>query len=586
MTRPRYLAYVPADRAALDHWRPRIATAAARLPGFALSPGGERFLLVSQSAGLAVSGEDGELGRLLGAVFRRGEQTPATEVSQGEARAILASGGKALIDRFWGAYVAILPDPAGRTHIVRSPFGDLACYYANCPAGTFLASDIDLLTRVAGVAPGIDWQAIARQLIAPDIRRDATCLAGITELAGGDRLTIGDAAGRDTLWTPWTFVARERRCDDAARAAAMLVDTICQAVAARTAGLDGMVLLLSGGLDFSIVAAALAQAGRRCTAVTMVTNDPGGDERVHARATAGHLAMPLREIVRDTAHVDIERSAAAGLPYPTEKSFSQATMHAAGSVAASTGANAIVHGGGGDNIFCALQSAAPVADLIRTGTRGVGLMRLTRSIATLAQVTSVAVLRQAAARLWLRGPAYRWPVNTDLLSRDAQAEAASALDHGWLDPPPGALPGSAAHIALMLGALSLVQSPDAAASVPSLALLLAQPVIEACLSVPSWRWFDRGRDRAAARHGFSTLLPEAVAWRRSKGAMDSFIVEIFDANRTRLKPFLLDGMLAASGLIEREAIAAILDDRAPVKGLAYARVMQFADVEAWLRSRS
>lgn len=586
MTRPRYLAYIPADRAALDHWRPMIATAAARLPGFALLPGGERFLLVSQSAGLAVSGEDGESGHLLGAVFRRGEETPATEVSPGEARSILASGGKALIDRFWGAYVAILPDPAGRTHVARSPFGDLACYYTICPAGTFVASDIDLLIRVAGAAPGIDWQAIARQLIAPDIRRDATCLAGISELAGGDRLTAGDMTGRDTLWTPWTFVARERQCDDPARAAATLVDTICRAVAARTVNLDGIVLLLSGGLDSSIVAAALAQAGRRCTAVTMVTNDPGGDEREHARATAGHLAMPLREIVRDTAHVDIERSAAAGLPYPTEKSFSQATMHAAGSVAAATGARAIVHGGGGDNIFCALQSAAPVTDLIRTGTRGVGLMRLTRDIATLAQVTSIAVLRQAGARLWLRGPAYRWPANIDFLSCDAQAEAGGALDHGWLDPPPGALPGSAAHVALVLGALSLVQSPEAGAPVPSIALLLAQPVIEACLSVPSWRWFDRGRDRAAARHGFSTLLPEAVAWRRSKGAMDSFIVEIFDANRTRLKPFLLDGMLAASGLIEREAIAAILDDRAPVRGLAYARVMQFADVEAWLRSRS
>jgi asparagine synthase (glutamine-hydrolysing) len=122
--------------------------------------------------------------------------------------------------------------------------------------------------------------------------------------------------------------------------------------------------------------------------------------------------------------------------------------------------------------------------------------------------------------------------------------------------------------------------------VPSVALLLAQPVIEACLSIPSWLWFDRGRDRAAARHGFSGLLPASVAWRRSKGAMDSFIVELFEANRARLKPFLLDGLLAGSGLVERDAIAAILDDTAPVRGLAYARVMQFADVEAWLRSRS
>lgn len=583
MTGRRYLAFLAADRAADAHWRPVHIAAAARLGGFTISACGEPFLLLSETTALCVPGEHGA-GAILGALFRHGGDAAATTLSPFEARAISASRGTALIEDFWGAYVAILPDATGGIHVVRAPFGDLACYYRAAPGGLLIASDVPLLVACADARPEFDWAAIAAHVIAPDIRRRATCLAGIRELAGGDRLSVHDTPHVDTLWTPWSFVTRERRCDDAGAAATSLRDVVCEAVAARTAGLDATILLLSGGLDSSIVAASLTRSRRRCTAVTMVTNDAAGDERAHARATAGHLSMPLLEIVRDFSEVDITRSAAAGLPYPTERSFSQATMLAARSAAASTGAAAIVHGGGGDNIFCAIQSAAPLADRILAGSRGTDLVRLTRNIATLAEVTSLAVVRQAFERLWRRGPAYRWPAITGLLSADGVAQTGAALHHPWLVSPPSALPGSAAHIALMLGAQSVVQSPDARAPIPSIAPLLAQPVIETCLSIPSWLWFDRGRDRAAARHGFSTLLPEGVAWRRSKGAMDSFIVEIFEANRARLKPFLLDGMLAASGLIDREALTGVLDDPTPTRGLDYARVMFFADVEAWLRS--
>lgn len=583
MTGRRYLAFIATDRAADAHWRPVYAAKAALLPGFATSASGEGFLLASEAQTLVVS--DGrDTGAILGSLFRQSGEAGAVTLSAPEMGSILASRGAALIERFWGAYVAILPNSAGGTHVVRAPFGDLACYHMNVPGGVLVASDAALLLGCAGMAPEFDWATIAAHLIAPDIRRRTTCLAGIEELAGGDRLTAGKGLRVDTLWTPWSFVRRERPRVDASVAFSGLREAICHAVAARTAALDATVLLLSGGLDSSIVAASLAQAGRRCTAVTMVTRDAAGDEREHARATAGHLSIPLLEIVRDTSVIDIACSAAAGLPYPTERSFSQATMRAARSAAASTGATAIVHGGGGDNIFCAIQSAAPVADLILAGSRGAGLLRLIRNIATLAEVTNLAVLRQGLDRLWRRGPAYRWPAITTLLSPDGLSHLGTALDHPWLQPPRSALPGSAAHIALVLGAQSVVQSPDAAAGIPSIAPLLAQPIIETCLAIPSWLWFDRGRDRAAARHAFSPLLPEAVAWRRSKGAMDSFIVEIFEANRHRLKPFLLDGGLAASGLIDRDALALVLDDRTPTRGLDYARVMLFADVEAWLRA--
>lgn len=580
----RYLAFLAGDPASAPRRRGALRARAAALPGFATVLDSDAILLVSDGAPLAVRDAGQSAGAIIGMLYRRGATEAVAALAPAETRAIVATGGAALVERYWGPWVAVLPRPGGGSYVLRAPFGDLACYHITCPEGVILASDVDLITHFARRSPAPDWPQIALHLIAPEIRRRRTCLAAIEELAGGDRLSSGKRLAVETLWSPWTAAARRDRRETRASAAMRIADAVCNAVAARSAHLDATVLLLSGGLDSSIVAAALARAGRRTTALTMVTRDASGDERGHARATAAHLSMPLLEILRETGNVDIGTSAASGLPYPAERSFSQATMQAARAAAESTGANAILHGGGGDNIFCTLQSSAPVADQILSGRLGTATWALTRNIAALAQVTMFAVMRQAMGRLLLRGPGYRWPANARLLTPDGAAHARGALDHPWLDPPDGALPGSAAHVALVLSALSLVQSPDARLPVPSIAVLLAQPVIEACLATPSWLWFERGNNRALARRGFSDLLPPAVAWRRSKGALDSFIIELFEANRKRLRPMLLDGLLAGSGLVDRAAIAVVLSDPAPVRGQDYARLMQFADVEAWLRS--
>src|SRR5690606_7409130 len=47
--------------------------------------------------------------------------------------------------------------------------------------------------------------------------------------------------------------------------------------------------------------------------------------------------------------------------------------------------------------------------------------------------------------------------------------------------------------------------------------LCAQPVIEACLALPTFLLTHGGRDRGLARHAFRERLPPAIVDRRSKG---------------------------------------------------------------------
>src|SRR3546814_7634738 len=59
---------------------------------------------------------------------------------------------------------------------------------------------------------------------------------------------------------------------------------------------------ISGGLDSSIVAASLRKAGNTLSGLTLMTDDPLGDERAFATAVASHIGMPLFEEDYDLAN--------------------------------------------------------------------------------------------------------------------------------------------------------------------------------------------------------------------------------------------------------------------------------------------
>lgn len=578
MSGERYLIVVPDDDGGRG-WHDRLA-AIGRQEGLTLTLG-RRYLLLSSAPPLTLGEGPHANGAIIGTIYGRGGRAALTGLPDEEATAALRMRGGSLIKHYWGDYVAILDHEGGPT-IVRAPFGDLPCYVHRSADATFLASDVALLQHVS-VRPVVDWHAVALQLIAPDIRRRQTCLANIEELACGECMTIGRTLEYRALWSPWHFVRPEQRCDDALLATERLRAALLDTIAAQTS--DGManVLLLSGGVDSSVAAAALAAAGRDTAALTMVTRDPAGDERDHARSVARHCATPLTEIVRDPATVELTRSEASTLPYPTETSFSQATRAAVADLIGS-GERRVVHGGGGDQIFCSLQSAAPLADLIQAYGVDRRMPALTLNLARVAHTTASAVARQALARVIARRSDYRWRANLECLTPMARALEAQALQHPWLSSPAGTGSGSAGHVALAMSALGIVQSPAWRAHPPWKAILLSQPVIETCLSIPPWLWFERGRNRAIARHAVEDLLPAGHAWRPGKGAMASFMIEIFDANRPLLRSMIGDGALVREGMVDREACLGILETPPPIRGNAWARLLQFADVEAWAAS--
>ncbi|MCW3835024.1 asparagine synthase-related protein [Sphingomonas canadensis] len=578
MTITRYLAFVgpPEQLAALDRHAARFAQGHGL--ECVLDASGAR---VFASGGRAIGTGPG--GVILGTLFPREPGTAPISALDPATAGRLARDSGALITGHWGAYVAIQAG-SGTASLLRAPLGELGCYYWSDGALVIAASDMALLAGWAGQVPAVDWEAVGRHLLASELRTAATCLSGIRELPGGERLTIGAGELRtETLWSPWCFIAPPHALRSYEDAAAALHATATDCVG-RWGGRFGRVLVgLSGGLDSSIVAASLAQAHVPFDCVTFVTDDAMGDERPFARAVAAHLGVTLVEVFRELRGIDLSRSNAAHLPRPTGRAFAQESERIGLAAARACGADAIFRGGGGDNVFCYLQSVRPIVDRIRSEGWGSGVLE---SALDVCRLTGSSFGTVAACTLrQLRRPArYPFPAETSLLARERAAAVEEVPPHRWLEPPPGTLPGKAAHVALLLAMANHMEPLAPELGMPLLSPLMSQPLVELCLGIPSWWWCRGGNNRMVARRAFAGDLPVSVIARRGKGTPDAFAIALFEANRAQLRELLLDGLLARHGLIDAVAVEAALADQRPIAGHGYSRILQLADVEAWARS--
>lgn len=507
---------------------------------------------------------------------------PATPLSPSQVSGAVDDSPQAaereLLRRFYGGYVALHSTRDG-TRVLRDPSGALACYYAETPNGFALASDVDLLLACGLPPPAVNSMAVLRHFYLRGLPGPETCLQGVDELLPGFALDVSVGAIEQRMrWSPWDHVAIDQ---DAANQSVedQLRRVVRHSVAALTARYDRLLLSVSGGLDSSIIAACLARSGRDVRCVTMFTDEPSGDERVHARALCDHLRLPLIERVYRIADVDLDVAISPHLPRPIGRTLAQSFERNHLEVAVEEGMDAFVTGNGGDNVFGFSQSAAPVADYyLMRGVRP-GLVRTIADVCRQSEVGPLEVLR-AAVRVKRRG--YRWTPGPMFLDAGMIAALAPGYLHQpWLTQPPGTPPGKAAHIAALLRVQQLLE-PGRSRFAPVVTPLLAQPVIEACLPIPSWQWRTRGRDRAVARDAFAGDLPAAIVGRRSKAGPDAFSALILRHHRQSIRDRLLDGALARNHIVDRAALEARFRSEQPFTGEEQSRLLDLVDTEAWI----
>lgn len=525
----------------------------------------------------------GDAGIVIGIVFTRNSGTPVSDIpiarSMPTDPVFLANS---LVAEYWGGYIAVLRcADTGKYALLVDPAGQCPAYRMQTQSHVIIASHPELLQRASGNDLNVSWHALYAHLRRPDLRQRATCLAEVDELAPGELVRIGEPIKSNlTLWQPRTFMPSSP-APSYEEAVEELRYTAIQVIAAWARQLGPVAVAASGGVDSSFICAALTKAGTEFSCITVATADPSGDESRFVRMLSQHLGTDTMYATFDLHRVDPLRAVSKGLPRPSRKSFMAALDSAVLEAAHDIGAKTVFDGNGGDSLFCFLHSAAPVVDCLRGEGPGRRFASTFLDMCRLTDCDTPTMARAVMRRLFRKQSSGEWLTDDRLLAHLDCPQIYPISD--WLNTDVGRHEGKRDHLVQIMRTQNYVHG-IAACGLPRFSVLMSQPLIEFCLSIPTWLWCIGGINRALARDAFAAELPREILARTSKAGPESFLHSMFAKHRSVIRDLLMDGLLAQHGLIDRPAVDAAIKAEAMSGGAIIYRLLDLAEAENWARS--
>jgi len=489
---------------------------------------------------------------------------------------------KHLLTHYWGEYLLIQPAVchSPRLDILREPSGAVPCVYSYQNDAGFVTSDISLATGLGLHNRQIDWGFIAQALAYPYVNTARTGLAGVHELLPGCSLILSGTVARVRQdWSPWAFVTSPHRHHDSHEAASEIRMTVANVIKALAETDKAILMELSGGLDSSIVAMCLQGTTSQVTCCNLVTPVPGADERQYARQVALALGVELHTEKLTLVNANYDFVPPVQTTKPRMSVLQHVSNEAMATTARTQGATSFFSGGGGDTVFCYAGGAVPAADAFKEMGLSAGLAAI-RDLSTLHQCTYWKAGRLTLKKL-LRGAKVPFKANTSFL--DPSIAIPELDQHPWFTAPAGTLSGDQERIADLAGT-QVFRDGAPRGSTHWLRLpLLSQPVMEACLKVPTWMWIAGGENRAIARAAFADRLPRDVLERRSKGTFINYFGAIYERKKPHIRDYLLNGHLQAQGLLHSKALEDFFETALPPRDTSFMRTFDLCMIENWIR---
>jgi asparagine synthase (glutamine-hydrolysing) len=538
-------------------------------------------------------------GVVLGTVFERDLAGSAgyrhARIDGAAARRLQRTGGRELVERYWGRYVAFIHDAeAATTWILRDPSGDLDCMMTEHRGVRIFFSLMEDCPPLGRLPFSVNWDYVAMFVSVPPSEGYETGLREISRVLAGECMAIRrDRSSREFYWHPFDIVAAER-IDNPDHAAVLLHDTTMACVHAWASCYERILNLLSGGLDSSIIVGCLKTAAAKPAVTnfhTYYSAGSGSDERSYARAAAELAGYPMLENEMDA---DVNLREIYTIP-PTVAPVS--TLIELGILARrrracdELGIRGVFRGSGGDQLFFQNGSQFVCADYIfQHGVRP-GLFQVALDAAYMENdVVWMLLLRG------LREAISSEPLNlllgklavSDMLACDVRERVAQQrlFLHPWFSSQRRAPPGKYWQIfglSTPYGMSSTFAKPSDPEDVHP---LLSQPLVEVCLRIPTHVLVSGGVDRALARRAFAAEVPRAILRRRIKGEVHMFPKVLYAKNRAFVRDLLLSGSLVNDRILDHQRIERALQDAPDASDLASpTALLLLASVEAWLQMR-
>ncbi|MEI4273017.1 N-acetylglutaminylglutamine amidotransferase [Klenkia sp. LSe6-5] len=228
--------------------------------------------------------------------------------------------GAACVERFLGMFAFVVVErDTGRVVVARDRLGIKPVYLSRGPGRVRIASTLPALVRAGGVDTSIDRVALHHYMsfhaVVPAPR---TILAGVGKLPPATVRTY-EPDGRESDHVYWSPV-HERRADLAGLSPAdwqdAVLDSLRTAVRRRMVADVPVGVLLSGGLDSSLIVGLLAEEGQRDLATFSIgfeaVGGREGDEFAWSDVVAEHFGTDHHRLLVPTADVHAGLDGAIG----------------------------------------------------------------------------------------------------------------------------------------------------------------------------------------------------------------------------------------------------------------------------------
>lgn len=534
----------------------------------------------------------------LGASFRTGTDTEVVlELFRRE--------GAACLPRLNGMFAfAVWDRVSRRLFAARDPFGQKPFYYAVRGRRFLFASEVKGLLAHPEVPAEPDLEAVDDFLSLRFIAAPATMVRGVRKLPAGHWLAWGEAGLRTGRHFELSFPEAGDAADGDAEAE--LRDRLEEAVAAHMTSDVPVGAFLSGGLDSSVVVAAMARRSPEPVDTFCVGSGvPGFDERPHARLLATRYGTRHRESCVSPGLLSRIPELVAGLDEPCDPiaaCFDEAARLAA------RHRKVVLGGDGGDEIFggfdryAAFGWAERYAALPRW-VRGGVLGPLIRSLRESFGYKSLSqrarwldsVGRDRGGRLyarmtahfrfgpedkaWLYGPALQGLV----ASRDALAAVADPFERAPSDVPLNRMLYADLLTRFPEHTLALSDRLGMAHGLEVRAPFLDRELVRFGLSVPAGLRVRGRTTKAQLRSAVRPWLPEPLVERPKQGFMFPVAYWLDAQALARVRTDLSAGSLVREGWIDGAAVERLVGEHARGRTDHHVRLWMLLSLEAWHR---
>jgi len=494
---------------------------------FVISYNGEVFSAPEMRARLAAGGH----------VFRGHSDTEAV------VEAIAAWGLEAALEAMVGQFAFALWDRQTRAlTLVRDRIGIKPLYWATTAGGIAFASELKGVLAALPHQPPVSEPGLAAYLARGWVPAPLTIHAGVHKLLPGHllRATAGAVPQTAPWWTLSAMldgIGPQERVTNPAEGRVLIEDALGEAVRCRLLADVPLGAFLSGGVDSSLIAALMAEAGGEVRTFSIGSPVGAYDEAPAARRVAAHLGTRHTEMEVGEADclAEIPR---LGATYDEPFADSSSVPTLILSRLARGQVTVALSGDGGDEGFAGYTRHLALA-------RIAGLPRAPlRAAARAAGAIPPGWLDRAGAAFGIAGAARRAAKLTAILAVDGPVAAQEAALTQWRGLGPSGAPPGPAHIPGWLDPVGRMQAADLATYLPDAVLTKV--------------------DRASMAHGLEVRVP-------------------FLDHRVLRAAFRLAPSLRIAGGRGKLVLRAMLADRLP-PGLIGGRKRGFAiPIERWLR---